>query len=66
MPNEDSGGAGMLQLNHTVLNMTLDSARGSALCGCSVVNRTTGLNDRLKLVTEQGTGGRGSVVCVSV
>lgn len=73
MVNEDSRGVGggwvclfVFQLSHTGLNMTLGQLKVWCLCVCSVVDMTTGLNDRLKLLTEPGIRGRGYTVCECV
>lgn len=71
--NEDSRGVGgvcvclfVFQLSHTGLNMTLGQLKVWCLCVCSVADMTTGLNDRLKLLTEPGIRGRGYIVCECV
>lgn len=73
MVNEDSRGVGgvrvclfVFQLSHTGLNMTLGQLKVWCLCVCSVADMTTGLNDRLKLLTEPGIRGRGYIVCECV
>lgn len=57
----------VLQLNHTVLNMSLGSTKGLVSLWLLSGRHDYGLNDRLKLVTEQGAEGRGVYgVCVDL